>query len=113
MAEAIVKFFLRHGLVFFRQFIIGTEVRLEQPSPSPSVTFVLDDKLSEEYQTMTQDGRGHRQILPASWFGILQTIYHRGQTSRWVKGKVVLSHFSSLALLLSHSFSLCSPQCLD
>ncbi|KAJ5286234.1 hypothetical protein N7524_001540 [Penicillium chrysogenum] len=43
--------------------LCGTEVRLEQPSPSPSVTFVLDDKLSEEYQTMTQeefdDGLGH------------------------------------------------------
>ncbi|KAJ5545025.1 hypothetical protein N7535_006587 [Penicillium sp. DV-2018c] len=43
--------------------LCGTEVRLEQPPPSPSVTFVLDDKLSEEYQTMTQEefdeGMGH------------------------------------------------------
>lgn len=30
----------------------GTQVRLDQPSTS---TFVLDDKLSEEYQTMTQE----------------------------------------------------------
>ncbi|CRL18359.1 unnamed protein product [Penicillium camemberti] len=35
--------------------LCGTEVRFEQPSPSPSATFVLDDKLSEEYQTMTQE----------------------------------------------------------
>ncbi|KAJ9482035.1 hypothetical protein VN97_g11413 [Penicillium thymicola] len=37
--------------------LCSTEVRLEQPSHSPSrtTTFVLDDKLSEEYQTMTQE----------------------------------------------------------
>ncbi|KAJ9490971.1 hypothetical protein VN97_g2289 [Penicillium thymicola] len=35
--------------------LCGSEVWLEQPSPSPSATFVLDDKLSEEYQTMTQE----------------------------------------------------------
>ena len=35
--------------------LCSTEVRLKQPShsPSPTTTFVLDDKLSEEYQTMT------------------------------------------------------------
>ncbi|KAJ5807630.1 hypothetical protein N7447_011086 [Penicillium robsamsonii] len=34
--------------------LYSAEVRLEQPS-SPRATFVLDDRLSEEYQTMTQE----------------------------------------------------------
>ncbi|CAI7622702.1 unnamed protein product [Penicillium discolor] len=34
--------------------LAGTEVRLDHPSTLPAKTFVLDEKLSEEYQTMTQ-----------------------------------------------------------
>ncbi|KAJ5851436.1 uncharacterized protein N7529_010821 [Penicillium soppii] len=33
----------------------GAEVMLNQPYPSRSATFVLDDKLSEQYQTTTQE----------------------------------------------------------
>lgn len=36
-------------------YLHGTKVTLEHSSPSPSATFVLDDKLSEEFQTMTQE----------------------------------------------------------
>ncbi|KAJ5426897.1 hypothetical protein N7465_001967 [Penicillium sp. CMV-2018d] len=32
----------------------GTEVRLDHPSTLPAKTFILDEKLSEEYQTITQ-----------------------------------------------------------
>ncbi|KAJ5282635.1 hypothetical protein N7497_002201 [Penicillium chrysogenum] len=32
----------------------GTEIKLDQPSLSPPRTFVLDEKISEDYQTMTQ-----------------------------------------------------------
>ncbi|KGO74636.1 hypothetical protein PITC_084120 [Penicillium italicum] len=33
--------------------LCGTEITLEQPSLSPPRTFVLDEKISEDYQTMT------------------------------------------------------------
>lgn len=33
----------------------GTEIKLDQPSLSPPRTFVLDEKISEDYQTMTQE----------------------------------------------------------
>ncbi|KAJ5187078.1 hypothetical protein N7449_010072 [Penicillium cf. viridicatum] len=34
--------------------LCGTEITLDQPSLSPPRTFVLDEKISEDYQTMTQ-----------------------------------------------------------
>lgn len=36
-------------------YLLGTEVKLKQPSSSSTVTVVLDDKLSEEYQTFSRE----------------------------------------------------------
>ncbi|KOS37619.1 hypothetical protein ACN38_g11595 [Penicillium nordicum] len=35
--------------------LVSTEIKLHQPSLSPPHTFVLDEKISEDYQTMTQE----------------------------------------------------------